>query len=247
MKCSLRLLLLAILALPLHAETLTYKDLADRLTDLQHLATPPLKGEKTALASSYDRHSEYNAATDKYIEWGANSDGGGFGAIEGDKFVLADIQGPGCIWRIWSATPGDGHVKIYLDGATTPTVDLPFTGYFDRKNEPFTRPQLVYETKARGFDNYTPIPFQKSCKIVADNNWGQYYHFNYTKFAPGTTVPTFTLPLAAKDAAALDKANAIFDKCGDDPAGMRPKASTETSSIIVPAGTQGTVAELTSA
>jgi len=77
------------------------------------------------------------------------------------------MKGLGCIWRIWSATPQNGHVRIYLDDSPEPAVDLPFTGYFDGKNAPFTRPAIVH-TVARGWNNYTPIPYQKSCKIVAD-------------------------------------------------------------------------------
>ena len=88
-------------------------------------------------------------------------------ARKGDKLVLAEMQGPGCIWRIWSAAPKDGHVRIYLDGASEPAVDLPFVGYFDGKNEPFTRSAIVH-TVSMGWNNYTPIPYQKSCKIVAD-------------------------------------------------------------------------------
>ena len=91
------------------------------------------------------------------------------------------MEGPGCIWRIWSAAPKEGHVRIYLDGACEPAVDLPFVGYFDRKNEPFTRPAIVH-TVANGWNNYTPIPYQKACKIVADPGWGAYYHFTYGTF-----------------------------------------------------------------
>ncbi len=109
------LLSLAILvpASILHADSYTYPQLVERLTDLSELAKLPPDGEKTALASSYDRHSKYDAAGDKYIDWDANGDGTGIVAKEGDQSVLADIQGPGCIWRIWSATAQEGHVKIY--------------------------------------------------------------------------------------------------------------------------------------
>ena len=130
----------------------------------------------------------------------------------------------------------EGHVKIYLDGAKAPAVDLPFIGYFDGKHEPFTRPNLVYKTKANGFDNFTPIPFQKSCKIVADKEWGSYYHFNYTTFPEGTVVPTFKIPLSQEDSAALDQANVIMGQCGQDPAGNRPNQKMETHSLTVPAG-----------
>ena len=143
-------------------QELTYVDLVKRLTDLEYLATLPAPGDQCAQWSSYDRKSRYDAATGKYIAWDANGDGDGIIRKEGDKLVLAEMQGPGCIWRIWSAAPKEGHVRIYLDGASEPAVDLPFVGYFNRKNEPFTRSAIVH-TVSMGWNNYTPIPYQKSC------------------------------------------------------------------------------------
>ena len=202
---------------PVKAETFSYADLVGRLTDLKALATPPSDGEKCALASSTDRRSQYDATNDQYIDWGANGDGTGIIRMEGDNAVMADIQGPGCIWRIWSARLLNGHVKIYLDGNTSPAVDLPFTAYFDGTQEPFNRPALVYTTNAEGWNNYTPIPFQKSCKIVAEKDWGDYYHFNYTQFPPNTVVPTFQLPLSPADTDALDHANDLLLYSGQNP------------------------------
>ena len=213
----LSLVCLGTLLLPANAETYSYADLVGRLTDLKALAAPPQPGEKAGLASSYDRKSRYDAANDKYIAWDANGDGNGIIRMEGDSAVLAEIQGPGCIWRTWSATTKAGHVKIFLDGSATPAVDLPFTAYFDGSQEPFNRPALVYKTKSNGYDNFTPIPFQKSCKIVAEKDWGAYYHFNYTQFASGTVLPTFHLPLAPADAAALDHANDVLLHAGQNP------------------------------
>ena len=60
-----------------------------------------------------------------------------------------------------------------------------------------------------------PIPYQKSCKVVADEGWGSYYHFTYSTFPKGTKVPTFSAALAAENAAALQKVNDFFkDKLG---------------------------------
>ncbi len=191
----------------------TYVDLVKRLTDLEHLATVPAPGEQCLQWSSYDRKSKYDAASGKYVAWDANGDGDGIIRREDGKLVFAEMEGPGCIWRIWSAAPKEGHVRIYLDGASEPTVDLPFVGYFDRKNEPFTRPAIVH-TVAMGWNNYTPIPFQKSCKIVADPGWGAYYHFTYGLFPKGTKVPTFKRELGAAERAALDEANRILANCG---------------------------------
>ena len=195
------------------AQKLSYVDLVKRITDLEYVATLPLPGDQCAQWSSYDRKSRYDAASDKYINWDANGDGNGIIRKEGDEEVMAEMEGPGCIWRIWSAMPQEGHVRIYLDGAREPVVDLPFKGYFDGKNEPFTRKALVH-TVARGWNNYTPIPYQKSCRIVADKGWGAYFHFNYETFPKETEVPTFKRELTSEELAALDKADSLLSNCG---------------------------------
>ena len=253
MNIFLSLLALLTLSVPgAQAETLTYKDLVQRLTDLDHLSILPPDGEKTSLASSYDRASQYDATNDKYIHWNANYDANGIIRKEGDSVVLAEMTGPGCIWRIWSAAPKAGHVKIYLDGNPVPTIDLPFTGYFDGKTEPFTRPNLVYHTglaesgqEGGGWNNYTPIPFRKSCKIVADPNWGAYYHFNYTQFAPGTVVPTFDPHLSADVAGALDEVDKRLGRCGEDPSGSRKGQMTSKPVTTVAPGETTAVLDLT--
>jgi hypothetical protein len=228
------------------AETYTYPQLVDRMTNLRGLAQLPPPGEKTSLASSYDRKSKYDATTDKYIDWSANADGGGIIRKEGDESVLMEVQGPGCIYRTWSATASKGHVKIYLDGAAKPAVDLPFLSYFDGKTAPFNRPNIVYipSPAAHGFDNYTPMPFQKSCKIVAEKGFGNYYQFTYTQFPAGTVVPTFSMKLSPADSAALDGADAILGKCGQDPSGDAAKGQADTQAVKVDAGKTATVADL---
>ena len=224
------------------ADTFTYPDLVRRMTDLSLLAKLPAVGEKTSLASSYDRASRYDAATDKYIRWDANGDGKGIVRKEGDNDVLMDVQGPGCIWRTWSATALTGHVKIYLDGSDTPAVDLPLMGYFDGKTAPFNRPNLVYipSVAAHGLDNYTPISFQKSCKIVGEKGWGNYYQFTYTQFPAGTVVPTFSMNLSAEDSAALDHADKILGACGQSPTTDVP----ERKIVTAEAGKTASVADL---
>ena len=109
-------------------EELSYLDLIGRLTDLERLAVLPQPGETCAQWSSYDRGSKYDEATGEYVRWEANGDGDGLIRTEGDNLVLAEMQGPGVIWRIWSAMPKEGHIKFYLDGAEKPAIDLPFIG-----------------------------------------------------------------------------------------------------------------------
>jgi hypothetical protein len=241
-----RLLLLAVLAglvaAPAAAEDLSYVDLVGRLTDLEHLATLPPEGDTCAQWSSYDRRSRYEDG--KYLDWAANGDGNGCIRTEGDRIVMAEMEGPGCIWRIWSALAQAGHVKVYLDGAETPAIDLPFDGYFNRKHKPFHCESLVY-TAARGRNNYVPIPYQKSCRIVAEKGWGRYFQFVYETFPEGTTVPTFSMDLAADAVAALEKTDAYLKAdLGTDPAGPRDGEETRTKTVTVGAGESAVVADL---
>jgi len=225
------------------AEQLTYVDLVRDLTNLEQLAVLPEPGEQCAQWSSYDRHSTYNEESGKYVNWSANGDGGCFIRTEGDMCVLAEMEGPGCIRRIWSAAPGSGRVKIYLDGASEPAVDLPFSGYFDLKNQPFVYPSLVH-TPASGKNCYVPIPYQKACKIVAEKNWGNYYHFTYQTFPKGTIVPTFERELSPGEKAALEAADVFLrNRMGMDPAGRREGETTEVKRVAVPPERTVAVAE----
>ncbi|MGV3724741.1 MAG: hypothetical protein ACO1SX_27910, partial [Actinomycetota bacterium] len=62
---------------------------------------------KVACVSSYDRT-------------GGNDDGfsgrHSFLRKEGDALVIADLKGPGCVYRIWTPTPTDDPVEFYFDG-----------------------------------------------------------------------------------------------------------------------------------
>jgi len=221
-------------------EELTYEQLAGRLIDLEHLAVLPEPGERCAQWSSFDRASRYDPAAGKYVNWSANNDGPQFIRKEGEKYVLAEMEGPGCIWRIWSALPKEGHVKIYLDGREEPAVDLPFIDYFRGTVAPFDFPMLSYDLAqfgSRGANCYVPIPYQKSCKIVADEGWGRYYHFTYSTFPEGTRVPTFEPQLAPDARAALQRVNDFLaNHLGSDPAGKREGRQMIADTVTIPAG-----------
>ena len=227
-------------------QTLYYSNLVNRLTDLEYLSTLPAAGDECALWSSYDRSSYYDTNTGQYVSWSANNDCCGIIRTEGASQVLAEMQGPGCIWRMWSATPSSGHVRVYLDGTNDPPVlDLPFSAYFDGQHAPFTNSAIVHTTPANGWNNCTPIPYQTSCKIVADSGWGSYYQFTYETFPPNTQVPTFNPQLSAADAAALANANQVLSHPGFDPAGTRSGQMTLTNVVVASGGSTQLVAQLT--
>ena len=216
MKFFLSIIFIFSFALCVQSKVLTYEDIISKIYDLPALAELPEKGENGALFSSYDRRSKYDEKTDSYINWDANGDGSGFVRQEGEYSVLAEIDGPGVIWRMWSALVGKGKVQIYLDDKLV--IDLPWENYFNGKVAPFNREGLVY-TAAKGLNNYTPISFQKSCKIITkakvgnpgnSDIWGRYFQFNYSVFPKDTKVQTFKMKLSREENKALDKASEIL-------------------------------------
>lgn len=216
------------------AAELTYPDLIKRLTDLEALAVLPEAGERASQWTSRDRASRYDSGTDRYLAWDANADGGGFIGDNGDGGrIMAEMNGPGCIWRIWTARANEGRVRIFLDGSATPAVDLPFRAYFDRTEAPFTYASLVYNA-AGGLNNYVPIPYGKSAKVVAYGDWGLYYHIGHTAFSAGTVVPTFSRNLAIASRNALEAADAALKP--EALAAFRPTGSATTVTLTVPPG-----------
>ncbi len=195
----------------------SYADLASRICDLDALAVPPQPGEKSGNISSYDRASAYDEAAGLYVNWGANGDGGGCIRKEGEAQVVAELEGPGVIWRIWSAAPKTGHIQIFIDGAEKPAIDRPFQELFDNTKAPFAHSNLA-RVMARGMNFFIPIPYQKSCKIVAQPEWGKYFQATYTQFPQGTQVPSFTGKFSPADIAALEKAQRTIAQRGQSPA-----------------------------
>ncbi len=228
----------SILAHPFEARPVSYSyvDLVERLTNLEQLAQLPDRGDTSAEWTSRDRSSTYDAATGQYLNWGANNDGGGFIRTQPDGgIVMAEMTGPGCLWRIWAGTPEPGRVQIFIDGSNAPAVDLRFQDYFNRTQAPFNYPSLVY-TACKGLNSYVPIPYNVSCRVVAYND-KSYFHFNYSTFAPGVTVPAFTRNLTLEEQNALSKVNdCLMNHLGSDPAGSRSGETTTSNSYVISPG-----------
>ncbi|GAA3515301.1 hypothetical protein GCM10022393_31610 [Aquimarina addita] len=211
-------------------KNISYTSLVNRLTDLKSLATLPGKGEKSEMWSSYDRKSKVDSVTGEFIEWSANNDGlrPQFIRKEGNNEVLAEMTGPGAIVRIWSASPKDGKVNIYIDGSDIPIVSEAFIDYFKPSIPAFNFPELVYETNAKGFNNYVPITYQKSCKIVAEPGWGQYFHFNYITFNKEALVESFNPNLNESAKSALTMVNTFFaEEMGKNPSALELETVTK--------------------
>ncbi len=233
----------ALISLANSGEALSYGDLVSRLVSLESLAVPPSPGEGFKLFSSYDRSSRYDEASGKYVNWLANNDGSGLLRKEGDQAVLAEMEGPGVIWRIWSAQPESGHLKIYIDGEPKPAVDMPFKDYFSGP-APFNCKALCH-VAAKGFNCHVPIPFKKSCKVVAEKGWGSFYQIGCSSLPKDVEIESFKLPLPQKDLEALAKANSFLaERLGEDPAGRREGEESVLSELALKPGASAQAAVL---
>jgi hypothetical protein len=113
--------------------------------------------------------------------------------------VLAEMDGPGCVVRIWSADPADaGNVRIYLDDAKDPVIEAPLaellggkwkTKIDGKETAPF--PDPIACERSRGFNLYFPIGYAKHCKITVDKS-NLYYHVDYRTYPKATEVETFS-------------------------------------------------------
>ena len=202
---------------------ITYPELVNRIIDLEYLANPPTHGEISGSFSSYDRNSKYDLNTNLYSNWNANGDGTGYIEKINNDIVVFEQDGPGVIWRVWSALALSGHIKIFIDNQVLPIIDQPFSDFFELLNEeniefPKNLPGLpsinlpeLMSTLSRGRNRFVPIPFQKNCKIILEEGWGMYYHITYTKFSDkGLKLPKFNGIYSKQDLIALAKTDRIL-------------------------------------
>ena len=220
--------------------TLDYSHFLERLIDLDGLPSIE-EGVTCKQASSYDRRSHDPK------QWQANGDCGNYIRVDSEtgEAVMADLKGPGCIFRIWSANP-QGKIRFYLDGDTKPTYEFSFNDLFLGKVFPFKKP-LVYKRDPDNYrsasDCYVPIPYAKSCRVAADKRHGQYYIIGYKTYPPGTDVATFRLPLTESEKQTLQKVMDRWEHCGEDPA-PKPAAQTLTKTVTVAPGERAVLADL---
>lgn len=182
-------------------EEITYPQLLTELVDPTLRTRPPAPGTRTFQFSSYDRASEKGPADEK--AWFANRDVDQYLRIEereGRKeYVMAEVKGPGCITRIWSANP-KGELLFYVDRDDEPTWRIAFQDLCGGKVPPFVEP-LAGE-RSRGWNCHVPIPFAKSLRLACTEG-GFYYHVNVRTYPEGTVLPSWSSTLIEAQHAAL--------------------------------------------
>jgi len=191
-------------------------DIIPGIEELYRLDRLPVFREsiKVASISSYDRT-------------GGNNDGFGgqysFVRKEKDGLVLADLEGPGVIYRIWTPTPTDDMLEFYFDGSAEPSIQVKFRDLFLGKHPVFVRPLVGYG--AGGFYSYVPLPYEKSCKVFIRAEHMRFYQINYATYPDSAPLVSFPNQPADEYKRHLANAVKLFESSGSD-----------VSSYAVPAG-----------
>jgi len=205
--------------------------------DLYRLENLPLlrPGVTCKMFSSYDRT-------------GGNNDGfqGTYSKlrVENGDSVIAEMEGAGCIQRIWfthSVINQHGlldrkaeHLRIYLDGSPIPAVDVPLKDLFSGQLEPFPKP--LVGSGIGGFYCYVPIAYQKGCKVVVEGTAVRFYQLTYSELPKATGVETFSMKMSPERKRTLAKAVKVWSSLGDFSAFEVADTQSHSSEIALSTG-----------
>ncbi len=118
--------------------------------------------------------------------------------------VLADLEGPGVVTRIWTRNP-HGTLFIFVDDIEHPIITTPFEGLFSGHVE-FDSPAFnlfsppFTNQGSGGYYSYVPIPYESRCRIMAtgvDDSLG--YQVTYIDLPAGSPIQSFDLTLSKDD------------------------------------------------
>lgn len=112
----------------------------------------------------------------------------------GERAVLLDTAGPGCVRRIWMtledrspATLRNVILRIYWDNQQTPSVEAPIADFFGlaHGHALHTSSAFLATPNGRGFNAWFPMPFGERARITLTNETGAlvrhlYYEVDYT-------------------------------------------------------------------
>jgi hypothetical protein len=179
-----------------------------------------------------------------YDRTGGNDDGfsGKYSFVRKDAegLVLADLQGPGVIYRVWTPTPSDDVLEFLFDGEAAPRVSVKFRDLFLGREPGFPRPLVGFG--AGGYWCYVPMPFAKSCLVRMRAPKVQFYQINYASFAPGTALTTFKPQRSADDQALCDKVCQLWRQPGADLSSLSapPGAALQVTHTTLSLGARST-------
>jgi len=107
----------------------------------------------------------------------------------GQTFTLADIKGGGAIQHIWMTPTGNWRfsiLRMYWDGETTPSVEVPVGDFFASGWGRYAQVNslAVAVNPGSAFNSYWTMPFRTSARITMENIAPEamtlYYQIDYT-------------------------------------------------------------------
>lgn len=164
--------------------------------------------------------------------------------VDGEEGVIFDEAGAGAITRIWmtmgagTSDPLDPDVRlrIYVDGAAVPVVDVPLPAFFDGSTPPFVPPLAGDRpTSSGGNFSYVPIPYRNGCRValVGADEKRIWFQINFHRLADADGVATFT---GGEDLSGLAD---LLGTQGGDPWPPDAGTSTSGSASLEPGGPHG--------
>lgn len=186
---------------------ITTGSLFKEMTDLNNLAKFPELDYKTIQFSSYDHRSILPGGPD----WFANSDGFGGEPIPNfekvlkapdesgiGEYLIADIEGPGAIVRLWTAAIS-GKIRVYIDDVSRPVYEGEADPFFRRSYDSFTElkeinrerfNKTIYQRDA----SYTPFTFNKRLRMIWIGNLKEihFYQIGVRLYPEGTSIQSFS-------------------------------------------------------
>ena len=188
-------------------QAITTEDLFKEMIDLAGLTYFPDPPYRTVQFSSYDHRSTLPGGPD----WFANSDGFGGEPLPNfeevlkepgedgiGEYLIADIDGPGAIVRLWTAAI-NGQIQLFLDDQLEPIYDGQAVNFFKKTYDLFPeienldRERLgktVYQRDA----SYAPIPFASRMRLVWTGNLKEihFYQVGLRLYPEDTVIHSFS-------------------------------------------------------
>ena len=197
----------------------TFQSLLNEMVDRSVVTHDPVHPYRSLQASSYNRDQKSPDAPG----WFANGDCGF--CVRTDlvagrtEYVLMEHDGPGVLTRIWTPffhyslhNKKGTNVRIYLDGAATPTIT---TNFIELVTGQAFVPAPFAQSTVRAGDLYLPIPFQKSCRVTLEDK-PFFYIINYRAYDKPTRVETFRREFLATYATLLKETGAKLVNAADE-------------------------------
>lgn len=223
--------------------TVSLEGLLSEMVDLAHLTRLPMLNYTTHLATSHDKRSDTAMRGDS--DWFANQDW--IQLSPDEPSILLDVEGPGVIERIWSATPL-GVLRIYVDSKNDPVIEEEMKDLLSGELPPFEYPFSFIA--ASGHNLYFPIPFLDGCRVTltSEESGRVYYHVTYRLYEEGTIVESISTDVLTRTEcirALVDKRlSSIEPETGATDSGKLVKYSLSTnepnsSAAVIEAGPKG--------